>query len=176
MGQPFAGFDLSSFWEDSEYAAAEYTDLLLTNPTVAAVEKDLGYKLPEAYIALMRSRNGGIPRRRRQRTQTRTSWAKDHIAITGIFAIGRTRTCSLLGECGSRFWMSEWGYPELGVYFADCPSAGHDMLALDYRACGRNGEPTVVHVDQERDYAVTHVAESFEAFVRGLEDGAAFES
>jgi hypothetical protein len=31
---------------------------------------------------------------------------------------------------GSRFWIEVWGYPELGVYFGDCPSAGHDMIAM----------------------------------------------
>ena len=52
--------------------------------------------------------------------------------------------------------------------WCDCPSAGHDMLCLDYRACGPSGEPRVAHVDQERGYAVTFVAPSFESFIRGL--------
>ena len=39
---------------------------------------------------------------------------------------------------------------------------------LDYRNCGAAGEPSVVHVDQERDYKVTPLARTFEAFVRGL--------
>ncbi len=42
------------------------------------------------------------------------------------------------------------------------------MLALDYRACGPHGEPTVVHVDQEGGFAITLIAENFEAFVTGL--------
>ncbi len=91
------------------------------------------------------------------------------------FGIGSTRPNSLLGETGSRFWLSEWGYPPIGAYFADCPSAGHDMLAFDDRACGPKGEPAVVHVDQELDYAVTHVAGNFEAFLLGLQDCDAFE-
>ena len=60
------------------------------------------------------------------------------------------------------------GYPLIGVYFADCPSAGHDMFCLDYSACGPTGEPRVVHVDQEFDHRVVHVADRFEGFVRGL--------
>jgi SMI1-KNR4 cell-wall len=71
--------------------------------------------------------------------------------------------------------MQEWGYPNIGVYFADCPSAGHDMLCLDYRECGPAGEPRVVHVDQELDYKITHVAENFESFVLCLESDEAFE-
>jgi hypothetical protein len=61
------------------------------------------------------------------------------------------------------------------VYFADCPSAGHDMVCLDYRVCGPQGEPQVVHVDQEWDYKIVFVAENFEAFIRGLENDTAFE-
>src|SRR5262249_26067346 len=36
------------------------------------------------------------------------------------------------------------------------------------RKCGPEGEPEVVHVDQESDYRITFLAKSFEAFVRGL--------
>jgi len=86
-----------------------------------------------------------------------------------ICGIGFTKPHSLCGDTGSNFWMAEWGDPDIGVYFADCPSAGHDMLCLDYRACGPQGEPSVVHVDQDLDYAITPVAPTFEAFVRGLE-------
>jgi hypothetical protein len=55
------------------------------------------------------------------------------------------------------------------VYFADCPSAGHDMIAFDYRECGPAGEPQVVHVDQEWDYAITVLAASFTEFAHGLQ-------
>ena len=43
------------------------------------------------------------------------------------------------------------------------------MLCLDYRTCGKAGEPSVVHVDQEWDYKITLVAPTFEAFMRGLQ-------
>lgn len=98
-----------------------------------------------------------------------TSWADDHVAITGVFSIGSEKCNSLCGAQGSRFWIDHWGYPAIGIYFADCPSAGHDMFCLDYRGCGHTGEPEVVHVDQERDYRITRVAPDFESFVRGLE-------
>src|SRR5262249_52861541 len=114
------------------------------------------------------------PRRNNHRTAERTSWAQDQIAVTGILGIGNQKRCSLCGGVGSKFWLREWGYPDIGVYFADCPSAGHDMLCLDYRACGPSGEPSVVHVDQEWDYKITLVAPNFEAFILGLEGDEAF--
>lgn len=175
MENMFAGFPVEQFWEPSEYALEEYVGAPLTEEAVAAVEHKLGYKLPAAYVEFMQFQNGGIPRRTNHHTKERTSWADDHIAITGIYSIGSEKPNSLGGAFGSLFWVEEWGYPDIGVYFADCPSAGHDMLCLDYRACGPVGEPQVVHVDQEWDYKIVFVAESFAAFILGLEDDAAFE-
>lgn len=175
MDTIFTDFDVSQFWEQSEYADETYVGDTLTNEQVVLVERQLGYKLPKAYIELMKYQNGGIPNKTNHRTKERTSWAENHIAITGIFSIGSTKSCSLCGEVGSQFWIDEWGYPPIGIYFADCPSAGHDMICLDYRKCGPNGEPCIVHVDQESEYKVTFVAENFEAFIRGLEDDDAFE-
>jgi len=43
------------------------------------------------------------------------------------------------------------------------------MICLDYRKCGPQGEPQIVHIDQEGDYRITFVAENFESFIRGLE-------
>lgn len=176
MGRVLTNFDVQRFWEPSDYAIEHYVGAPLTAEVVASVERELGYKLPESYIELARSQNGGFPVRTNHRTAERTSWSDDHIAISGIYSIGREKPCSLCGSSGSRFWVEEWGYPPIGVYFADCPSAGHDMVCLDYRACGPMGEPQVVHVDQESDYKIVFVAPSFEAFIRGLQDDAAFES
>ena len=175
MGKIFADFDLTQFWEPSEYAWKEYVGEPLTDEAVAAVERELGCQLPASYVELMRFQNGGIPRRTNHRAAERTTWADDHIAITGLYSIGSEKPCSLCGEVGSRFWVEEWSYPDIGVYFADCPSAGHDMLCLDYRECGSKGEPQVVHIDQEWHYKIVFVAKNFESFIRGLEDDAAFE-
>ncbi len=176
MEEPFGNLDLSDFWEDSDYGRKDYVGQSVSDIDVASVEKELGYKLPKSYIALMATQNGGIPKRTNHRTSERTSWAEDHVAITGIFSIGRDMTCSLCGEFSTSFWVEEWGYPPIGIYFADCPSAGHDMLCLDYRECGPSGEPQVVHVDQEWDYKITFVARDFESFICGLEDHDAFEA
>jgi hypothetical protein len=164
----FEGFDLANFWDDSDYALKEYVEPPFTEDELAAVEQELGYKLPAAYVALMRTHNGGIPVNTRFPTSEATSWADDHVAITGIAGIGRTKSYSLCGELGSQFMIEEWGYPAIGVYICDCPSAGHDMVVLDYSACGPQGEPTVAHVDQEADYAITYLAPDFETFIRGL--------
>jgi len=176
MSTNFDEFDLRRFWKQSKYAEEEYVGDSFTDEDVASVEGKLGYRLPKAYVELLKQQNGGIPKNTNHRTQEPTSWSEDHVAITGIFSLGSKKPCSLCGEFGSQFWIDEWGYPPIGVYFADCPSAGHDMICMDFRSCGPNGEPQIVHVDQEFDYKITFVAKSFEAFIRGLEGDEAFES
>lgn len=168
MNSAFNDFDLSSFWKESDYAEENYISEPLIDSLLNSTEKELGYKLPKSYIELMKNQNGGLPINCSFPTNETTSWAEDHVDICGIMGIGKTKTYSLCGELGSQFMKDEWGYPDIGVYFADCPSAGHDMVCLDYRNNGKDGEPEVVHVDQEDDYKITYLAKNFEEFVKGL--------
>lgn len=151
-----------AFWDESAYAAETYTDAPLTEELLASVERELGFRLPESYIRLMKRRNGGIP------AANRFPARGGVFAIHGIFGIGREKACSLCGKTGSRYLIKEWGYPEIGVAICDTPGAGHDMVFLDYRGCGPLGEPAVVYVSAERGYEQTRLADSFEAFVRAL--------
>ncbi len=159
---------LADFWDDRKYALKKYVNEPASDALIASVDAELGYKLPASFVEFMKSHNGGIPHKTCFPTEEPTSWAEDHIAITGIMGIGRKKNYSLCGDMGSRFWIEEWGYPDIGVYICDCPSGGHDMVLLDYRSCGPSGEPQVVHVDQESDYKITFLAPNFESFIRGL--------
>jgi hypothetical protein len=165
MNTIFGNFDISDFWDNGEYALREYVGQPLNENMLAEVERELGYKLPNKYVEFLKYQNGGVPRKTCHKTKEATSWANDHIAITGIFGADKSKRWSLCGRFGSNFKIKEWGYPPIGVYFCDCPSAGHDMLCLDYSKCSQSGEPRVVHVDQEIDYKITLVAENFEQFI-----------
>lgn len=171
----FQDIDLTDFWDDNLFALGSYVSDTPSDDLILEIEKELGYKLPESYIYLMKQHNGGTPIDTCFPTDTPTGWAEDHIAITGIFGIGREKSYSLCGELGSQFWIDEWGYPAIGVAICDTPSAGHDMIFLDYSKCGPNGEPTVVHIDQENDYKITFLAENFEEFIKGLINEEEFE-
>jgi len=46
--------------------------------------------------------------------------------------------------------------------------SGHDLFFLDYRACGKDGEPSVVNVDQEGDFRILPIADNFSEFVANL--------
>ncbi|MDT0529139.1 SMI1/KNR4 family protein [Micromonospora sp. DSM 115977] len=144
----------------------------LTDEVLREVEVRLGRILPTAYVDLARRHNGGSLARDAHPTPGRTSWAKDHVGVYTLAAIGRTASFSLCGALGSAFWITEWGYPDIGIYIADCPSAGHDMVALDYRS---PGQPTVVHVDQEWNYQITILAPDFETFLAGLIDESEYD-
>lgn len=130
---PFDGFDFDGFWDDDEYALKEYVCDPPSDQMIADIEEELGYKLPASYIWLMKQHNGGIPVNNCCPTDEPTIWADDHVAITGIFGIGRDKPYSLCGTLGSQFMIDEWEYPAIGVAICDCPSAGHDMIFLDYR-------------------------------------------
>ena len=175
MSNIFTEEELNDFWKNSEYGLEKYVCDYPTDDIIKSIEKELNYKLPDSYIELMKTQNGGLPKRRAFPTSEPTSWAEDHVAITGIKGIGRDKVYSLCGELGSYFKVEEWEYPDIGVYFGDCPSAGHDMICLDYRECGATGEPTVVHVDQEDDYKITYLSKNFESFIKGLVDDSVFE-
>ncbi len=173
----FDNFDLADFWDNSsEWAREGYVGEKLTDDLILSIESELGYRLPASYIELMRNQNGGITHRDCFPTERRTTWAHNHVAITGILGIGRDKTYSLSGSLGSTFMIEEWGYPEIGICICNCPSAGHDMIMLDYSKCGPTGEPEVVHVDQEADYKVTFLAKNFEEFIRGLVHSSVYDT
>jgi len=171
---PFATFDFSDFWNDCEYSQQNYQEPPPSDALIAELQAEFGYRFPDAYIALARRHNGGLLQRSCHPMDEATSWADDHIEVSGLHAIGRQARYSLGGEIGTRFMQREWGYPDIGIVIADCPSAGHDLIMLDYRQCGPQGEPQVVHVNQEADYAITPVAPDFTTFIHGLVDEEAF--
>ena len=171
----FEDFDFTNFWDDCDDVSEDYVGAPATDRMIAEVEAELGYKLPASYIWLMKQHNGGLPVNTCFPTSTPTSWADDHVAITGIFGIDREKAYSLCGELGSQFMIDEWEYPAIGVAICNCPSAGHDMIFLDYRECGPQGEPKVVHIDEEYDYEITPLADTFEDFIRGLVNEEVYE-
>ena len=100
-------FDLSNFWENSKYALRSYVCAPPSDKFIKEIEAQLGCKLPAFYIQMMKVQNGGIPQNTCFPTQVPTSWAEDHLAISGIFGIGREKSYALCGEMGSQFMIEE---------------------------------------------------------------------
>jgi hypothetical protein len=153
------------FFDDFNY----YTGPTLTPDMIGAAEKKLNYKFPDAYVQMLHVKNGGSPKLKCCPTGD-PRWAMDHVEITGICGIGGAWGIDT-DQRGSRFMIREWNYPDVGIFIAHCPSAGHDGVMLDYSECGPTGEPRVIHVDVEGDEPQIRVlAADFETFVRGLVD------
>jgi hypothetical protein len=171
----FEDFDFTSFWDDCESALRDYVEAYPDDAMVESVEAEVGFRLPASYVELARLHNGGLTLKDAFPTDEPTGWAEDHVAISGLYGIGRMKLYSLCGELGSAFMIEEWGYPRIGVCIASTPTAGHEQIMLDYRACGPAGEPQVVYVDQEAGYRITVLAPNFETFVKGLVPHEEFE-
>ncbi len=158
----------AGFFDEGEGARGpQVSDVL-----IARAERTLGVRLPRAYLDLLTEQNGGRPRRRCCPTAQRTCWGPDRIEVESLVGIGYDG--GLDGRCGSAYMVHEWDYPDIGLVVFDTPSGGHDTVMLDYSACGPEGEPQVVYVDDDRN--VLPVADSFAAFVAKLVDCAALPS
>ena len=156
-------FDWSGFWNDVDYAFESYIGKPVTDKDIKDAETELGYTLPAAYIELLKHHNGGVLNK-----NCFINNDGECVYVTGIYGIDRDKKKSIFGEFGNEFWMSKWEYPPIGVVVADTISGGHDMIFLDYRECGPTGEPKVVQVDQEGDYSITLLADSFGDFIKQL--------
>lgn len=149
-----------TFFTDDNY----YSGPPVNADMVRAAEARIGFRLPRAYLELLHERNGGVPIRRCFPTVVRTSWAEDHIEISGLLGIGTER--GIDGKLGSAYLIQEWDYPNIGIVICDTPSGGHDTVMLDYRECGPEGEPQVVYVDEDR--TILTLAANFDEFADRL--------
>lgn len=160
----FDTIDFNNFWKESDYISEVCTGENLTDEMVQYAEQKLGYKFPESYIVLMKTRNGGKP--------LNTVWFDDRnryrVDVDEIFSISEDKKDSLFGTYGNEFWYEEWEYPRNVGIIADTISGGHEMIYLDYRGCGKNGEPKVSLCSAEDDHEIIVLANSFEEFILGL--------
>lgn len=163
----FPNIDLTQFWDDDELALQEYVEESPSDTLIASIETELGYKFPASYISLMKQHNGGIPYATCFPLPMKQEEKPHYIEITGFLPIGRKKINSLCGTAGNKLFKDVWHYPDYGVYICDCPSAGFDLILLDYRYCGPDGEPSVAYVNIETDEIIT-LAPDFPTFVQGL--------
>lgn len=161
--EPVPAFDpdnLPDIWF-GDPACAAYTDSELRS-----VEQDLGYRLPAAYVALTRAHNGGIVRLPKVKMP---SGCDTPVYITDILAVGHSPR-ALAGLMGSEFLTVNYGHMrDIGVAVCNTAKAGKGLVFLDYRYCGRTGEPRVIYSDSDTGTEIT-LAENFGEFVMGLSE------
>ncbi len=135
----------------------------LTDGMVRAVEQRIGQALPESYVTLLRTLNGGFVRNKR------------HPLVNGeidsIWGIGRKASSTV----GSHDWSEELehmraqGITEPRGLERMVPFAGdgHYFVCFDYNHL-EDAEPTIAFVDLELHKPAVTVAKSFERFVSEL--------
>ncbi|WP_393087545.1 SMI1/KNR4 family protein [Streptomyces sp. LN704] len=144
----------------------------LTEQAVLEAEGLLSVTLPGSLLDLLRHQNGGQVSHGWNAFPTRrpTSWSADHVPFDSVMGIGRReRTLSMLD---SPYLVEEWGLPTAVVLLS---GDGHYWIGLDYRACGRHGEPSVTWFDTD-DNSELALAPNFRSFAEGLTPVSEFES
>ena len=159
---------LKGLWYHDEFSLREYVGKTVINEDFEKVERELGYRLPESYKTLMRIQNGGELRKNTFQGPFRRSWSRGFFDVHYIYGVDSSSDYSLCGKFGHKFWIEKWKYPNIGIAICGSVSGGHDMIFLDYSDCGPEGEPCVVHIDQEGDYEITYLADNFKDFIDGL--------
>ena len=137
----------------------------VTAERISQVDSELGLRLPDAYLAVLRERNGGELVKDCFRTAFRSSWGGDYFQVGLLLGIGPAE----LSVLDSKYMIEEWQIPVNGLLISSTPS-GHDWVLLDYGDCGPQGEPAVVYVDEGSpgDPVVHRVADTFAGFLAAL--------
>ncbi|WP_442806115.1 SMI1/KNR4 family protein [Streptomyces sp. NBC_01257] len=126
----------------------------LTDAVIQDAECRLGVRLPASLLDILRVQNGGLVAESWNAfpTDVPTSWSEDHVPLDEIRGIGRQDGQPSLLD--SDYLVEEWGLPSPLVLLS---GDGHCWIALDYRTCGRLGEPSVTwfHVDDDTELPLT---------------------
>ena len=161
----------------------------LTDEMIAAAENGLRLKLPAALLAVLKMQNGGYPSKRQ--------YHPDSVELPELCGIAPgCTTLFSLQEMPERIWdiferflddriYQQWGDAFQGEIHADWgrkPAIPETILllgdelhwgiGLNYVRCGRQGQPSVVHVEMEcpdpGGQILTELAPDFLTFLRML--------
>ena len=162
--------DLTTFWHDSAESDRRHLSAPFDDEMLKSIEEELGYKLPASFVMLMRTHNGGLVNRCRYRVPDPKEGMPDTVYITDILGIGRDAPYSLCGRFGSEFLIDSRRHnKEIGVAVCNTTLPGRALVFLDYRKCGRNGEPSVTYADAMTGMELP-LSNNFASFLKGLED------
>ncbi len=160
--------DIFGLWDTDPEALRIGQGPSCTDEMIRVAEQELGYKLPESYIWLVKQQNGGYLKRNNFLLDYELSGVGNRVMMPMLYGVGHEKTITINSMLGTQCLIEDWGYPNIGVGIGVGFFGAHEAFFLDYRECGIQGEPRVVHVDQEFDYRITVLAENFESFIRGL--------
>ena len=152
--------ELTKLFDAERDWAKEHIMDPLTDEMIERAESTLGYKFPQSYIELLRFQNGGII-------------ADDDCWLTEIYGVGKNKDTYHGLEKMFDNWLYEWEYPNIGIPFGETQSGGHDIYYMDYRTLDADGEPIIVHIENEdpEDIKIKKVADNLKAFLKMVLSG-----
>lgn len=147
-----------------ESTGEKVTGPSLTDTLIARAERELGVRLPQALVDVLSVQNGGYTR---FDAYPRGTHLYEYVPFRDVRGIFDSLDVGLLL---SAYLLREWEMPEGLVLLS---GDGHTWVALDYRACGAQGEPPVVWIDNEAEDSphIEQVAPDLATFFAGLVDG-----
>ncbi|MFF2780569.1 SMI1/KNR4 family protein [Streptomyces sp. NPDC058052] len=157
-----AGFDevKATFWGEGRYGVQSP----LTSAVIEDAERRLGVRLPASLLEVLRVQNGGVVAELWNAfpTDVPTSWSENHVPLDDLMGIGRRD--GQLSLLDTAYLVEEWGLSSPVVLLS---GDGHCWIALDYRVCGKRGEPSVTWFDVD-DGTELPLAADFRTFVERL--------
>lgn len=164
-----AGFEevKATFWGEGLYGVKPP----LTDAVVENAERRLGVRLPASLLEILWVQNGGVVADSWNAfpTDMPTSWSENHVPFDELMGIGRHD--GRLSVLDTSYLVEEWGLPSPLVLLS---GDGHCWIALDYRACGKDGEPSVTWFDVD-DSLELPLAADFQVFVERLTAAASLD-
>jgi len=151
---------LASGWFWRVPSDLDLTQPALTDDAVGAAQTQLGVRLPEAYLALLKRQNGGL---------LRATWPASYVkAIRGIGPGQPSITRDGARWRPALLAAGAWAPPQPHLLV---PFDGdeHWSICFDYRQRGPAAEPSITMVDAECE-ELEPVAKSFAGFLAGLVD------
>lgn len=147
----------TEFW-DSNY----YNNPSLNDKMIKRAENELGVKLPDAFLDLIKIQNGGYTKGFAFPMTIKTTWADNHLPLTELFGIVLDKESdSFHNIMQSDYMIQEWGLPEKQVLLT---GNGHWWITLDYR---QSDIPSVRWIDCECGED-KQISDSFDDFYNGL--------
>lgn len=160
--------DLEHFWEDEHPQAQTYRSADFDDAQLKQIEEVLEVKLPESYVALMRTHNGGIPHRRVLTLPPSDFNLPEQMQIQGIWGIGQKLPYAIASTPSLILHNSLASTLKPCVVIANCVELAHFVIALDYRIHGPQKAPAVTLVNSQNPTEVLTLADNFESFIDAL--------
>ena len=144
--------------------AEKYDCGSLDDETIKKTEEQLGFKLPESYIYLMKKHNGGLLEKSYLAIKNTDGFSD----LEGIYGIG-DKYYSINHQNEDK------AYFEANLISICSSNSGHSNIYLDYNECGPQGEPRVIAIDNEFNMEDLNakpfvLAKNFEDFISRLCD------